>query len=550
MTKDKTPYDLATIRKLLLAAFSAKDLLRFCQDRPIFRPIVDRFGLGTGLDDMVAAVIDYCETQWLFRELLDAVKQYNPQQYARFEEHLQHPQSGSQEKQREQQLATLYANGQEHHKVGHLHEALGCFRQVQEMQGDYQDVNTVIATLERAIWVKRLKWASTGLLGLLVVISLIVAGLRLLPNGENRLATVGPTISTGMTPTTTLWSQPMPSVSATSTTLPTPTPLVPLPVTVSLQGKSCETQDLTRVGQDIENTGGEIVTGADVQMRITMLCSGAQPVVEVHFPERPAYRIEFLDEPTVLSVAAEMAYARAFVGAATAYAGGDYAQAASLLEQINDYLGDADAYFLYAQALMHLERWPDARTTYTVVLNDGLETETTQRARTHAGLGLAYILEVNDHSDDEEVLKKCIEHAWASYEQAISLQPDRALWWLGHALARLDCSEEDATDYVRADVEKALTLCENDGSVEEALALSMMAKLSLYWDGNPILAIEKAQQAIDIAPELPLPYQLLSDAFIDQEDLACSHYRAYVARIVLPWRRQKALQHLDKMNCQ
>lgn len=46
MTDDLQPHNLATIRSLLLAAFTAEDLRRFCQAHPSFRPIVDRFGPG------------------------------------------------------------------------------------------------------------------------------------------------------------------------------------------------------------------------------------------------------------------------------------------------------------------------------------------------------------------------------------------------------------------------------------------------------------------------------------------------------------------------
>ncbi len=78
-------YDLAAIRRLLLAAFTAQTLRRFCQDRRIFRPVVADFGPGSGLNDMVDRVIDYCETRLLFDELLAEVKNENPSQYAVFE---------------------------------------------------------------------------------------------------------------------------------------------------------------------------------------------------------------------------------------------------------------------------------------------------------------------------------------------------------------------------------------------------------------------------------------------------------------------------------
>lgn len=78
-------YDLAAIRQLLTAAFTPQSLRRFCQDRPIFRPVVADFGSSSGLNEMVDRVIDYCEPQLLFGELLAEVKNENPRQYARFE---------------------------------------------------------------------------------------------------------------------------------------------------------------------------------------------------------------------------------------------------------------------------------------------------------------------------------------------------------------------------------------------------------------------------------------------------------------------------------
>jgi hypothetical protein len=62
---------LKAIRELLLAAFTAEELRRFCSDRPTFRPVTKRFGPGHGLDDMVDEVMTYCDTYIYFPELLD-----------------------------------------------------------------------------------------------------------------------------------------------------------------------------------------------------------------------------------------------------------------------------------------------------------------------------------------------------------------------------------------------------------------------------------------------------------------------------------------------
>ena len=42
-------YSTAAIRRLLLDSFTAEELRRFCTDRPLSRPIVERFGPGYGL---------------------------------------------------------------------------------------------------------------------------------------------------------------------------------------------------------------------------------------------------------------------------------------------------------------------------------------------------------------------------------------------------------------------------------------------------------------------------------------------------------------------
>jgi hypothetical protein len=81
------------LRELLTASFTTTDALkRFCQDRAGFRDILPKFGSGHGLDDMVDRVIEHCETFLLLDELLAAVAQANPRQYARFEGRLKgHP---------------------------------------------------------------------------------------------------------------------------------------------------------------------------------------------------------------------------------------------------------------------------------------------------------------------------------------------------------------------------------------------------------------------------------------------------------------------------
>ncbi|MFN2292376.1 MAG: AAA family ATPase, partial [Anaerolineae bacterium] len=88
MPENPPRHDTRAVRELLLSAFTADALSRFCQDHPLLRPIVDRFGPSHGLDDMAAEAIDYCKTHDLFDQLLAEVKDANPRQYARFESRL------------------------------------------------------------------------------------------------------------------------------------------------------------------------------------------------------------------------------------------------------------------------------------------------------------------------------------------------------------------------------------------------------------------------------------------------------------------------------
>ncbi|MBN1659568.1 MAG: protein kinase [Anaerolineae bacterium] len=81
-------YNLAVVRELLLAAFTAEEMRRFCLDHPNLSAVCQRFGEGAGLDDMVDEVISYVRTRVLLDDLLAAVKAVNPRQYARFEANL------------------------------------------------------------------------------------------------------------------------------------------------------------------------------------------------------------------------------------------------------------------------------------------------------------------------------------------------------------------------------------------------------------------------------------------------------------------------------
>jgi len=84
MSSEGPDYDVGVIRELLMAAFTDKDLRRFCQDRRLFKPIVNYMGSGDALVDMADKVIEYCEKRSLLGDLLVEVQRQNPWQYDRY----------------------------------------------------------------------------------------------------------------------------------------------------------------------------------------------------------------------------------------------------------------------------------------------------------------------------------------------------------------------------------------------------------------------------------------------------------------------------------
>ena len=88
VTEKPREYNISAIRDLLLAAFSAETLVRFCQDRSAFRPVIDEFSPGHGLADMVDEIVTFCEKQWLWDDLLREVEQENPRQFAAFQDRI------------------------------------------------------------------------------------------------------------------------------------------------------------------------------------------------------------------------------------------------------------------------------------------------------------------------------------------------------------------------------------------------------------------------------------------------------------------------------
>lgn len=84
---DSGGYDLAAVRDLLLAAFSAEDLRRLFlyTARAELRPALHTFSPRDGLAEMAEKAIEFCLKQELLPELMGEVEAANPRQYARFE---------------------------------------------------------------------------------------------------------------------------------------------------------------------------------------------------------------------------------------------------------------------------------------------------------------------------------------------------------------------------------------------------------------------------------------------------------------------------------
>jgi hypothetical protein len=90
MLTDPQSYDLAVIRNLLLAAFTADDLRRLVlyTSSSALRPLIHEFSSGDGLTTMVEKTTTYCHKQDCLPELLVEVREANPRQYAHFESQL------------------------------------------------------------------------------------------------------------------------------------------------------------------------------------------------------------------------------------------------------------------------------------------------------------------------------------------------------------------------------------------------------------------------------------------------------------------------------
>lgn len=75
-------YNIPEIRKLLNTAFDDIALQNFCMD--YFEPVYNNFATGQNKTQRITALIDYCRRFMKIEQLLDCIKQYNPDQYNNF----------------------------------------------------------------------------------------------------------------------------------------------------------------------------------------------------------------------------------------------------------------------------------------------------------------------------------------------------------------------------------------------------------------------------------------------------------------------------------
>lgn len=90
MSNDTQAYDLAVVRDLLLAAFTADDLRRVIlyTSLPALKPLIHQFSAGDGLAAMVEKTTTFCHKQDCIDDLLTEVKTANSRQFSRFESRL------------------------------------------------------------------------------------------------------------------------------------------------------------------------------------------------------------------------------------------------------------------------------------------------------------------------------------------------------------------------------------------------------------------------------------------------------------------------------
>ena len=84
-------YNIGAVCDLIRAAFTPDDLRRFCRDRSTFADLRNFFGPDSGLERMIDHVVEFCQTRYLFADLLREIKAYSPRQYDRFRPRLLAP---------------------------------------------------------------------------------------------------------------------------------------------------------------------------------------------------------------------------------------------------------------------------------------------------------------------------------------------------------------------------------------------------------------------------------------------------------------------------
>jgi hypothetical protein len=81
-------YHVPAIRDLIRDAFTDSTLRRFCVDRRALAGVVTRFASNMSLEDMIDVLVEYCQKQLLFGELLSGIQEANPRQYRRYQPQL------------------------------------------------------------------------------------------------------------------------------------------------------------------------------------------------------------------------------------------------------------------------------------------------------------------------------------------------------------------------------------------------------------------------------------------------------------------------------
>jgi DNA-binding SARP family transcriptional activator len=367
----------------------------------------------------------------------------------------------------------------------------------------------------------------TALVAILGTLILLGIGLLIVRQGDNA-------------PLTEAGTQ-LPSASSWST----PTPLVPLPVPVALYDEECA-DHRSFLEEDVQDAGGMVVKPGAEQMRIEVRCDGDRTTIEVHFPETPAYPIEFLDDAAlVLSIETEIAYGRSFIQAAVAYAGGDYFAATSKLDDIILNSPSFDVCLLRAQARLHQEDWSGAVEDYTSSLDGWPEANAARHARAYAGRGLARLLHRQLKGSESSVaVEECKRYAADDFGSAMMAQPDRPLWLAGRALARTLCPGNDDYDVI-GDIDDAVEQTKETDDADEAIILGTSALIYCI-EGNYAKAKTEADSSIALVDVFPTPYLVLHIIYSeDAPEKAFEAYRDYWMRSSLPLQRLRAQEMVD-----